>query len=94
MTEKDVGALGVYSANGHVLLGIVTERDITRSLAEQRDATTTWVSDIMSEPPVVVEGPVTAAQAAAMMRERHVRHLVLTQNGGDHIVSIRDFLGE
>jgi CBS domain-containing protein len=92
MLAKNISALGVYSTDGHQLMGILTERDITRLVAENSDPASVRVADAMSYSPVTVEGSVTAPEAAEMMRHGHIRHLIIQEEGSDRIVSIRDLL--
>jgi CBS domain-containing protein len=88
MIRENIGALGVY--DGDELLGILTERDITRVVAEYRDAADTPVHDAMTIAPMTADAPISRAKAAELMRENHVRHLILKEEGADRIVSIRD----
>lgn len=90
MVIKNIGALGVYSSDEHDLLGVITERDITQAVADDFDPARTRVADAMSDSPLVADGPVTASEAAQLMGEGHVRHLIIKQDGSDRIVSIRD----
>lgn len=90
MVQKEIGALGVYSLDQHELLGVITERDITRAVAGGLNPADTCVSEAMSASPLVAEGVITRAEAAELMRKGHVRHLIIKQDGSDRIVSIRD----
>jgi CBS domain-containing protein len=92
MLSKNISALGVYSTDGHRLMGILTEHDVTRVVAENSDPATVRVADAMSRSPVTVEGSVTAPEAAKIMRRDHIRHLIVRVAGSDRIVSIRDLL--
>jgi CBS domain-containing protein len=88
MLRENIGALGVY--DGEELLGILTERDLTRIVAEYRDPATTLVSDAMTIEPMSAAGPITRSEAAELMDRGHVRHLILKEGDSDRIVSIRD----
>lgn len=90
MTDRSIGALGVYSPDGHDLIGVITERDVTRAVSKGLDCSATRVTELMSHPLVAAEGPVSRAEAAEHMRRGHVRHLIIRQGGSDRIVSIRD----
>jgi CBS domain-containing protein len=92
MLDKNICALGVYSTDGHQLMGILTERDVTRVVADKSDPANVRVGDAMSYSPVTVEGSVTAPEAAEMMRHGHIRHLIIREAGSDRIISIRDLL--
>ena len=90
MTDRGVGALGVYTTDMTRLVGIVTERDVTRCVAEGRDPTRTHVSTVMSPHPIGVVGHITRAEAERIMKAGHVRHLIVRENGNYEIISIRD----
>lgn len=92
MSSYLVGAAGVYSKDAHHLLGIVTERDITRAVAEGRDPDRSCVVEVMSADLVIADAPVTVDEARARMKAAHVRHLVVRRAGGDHIISLRDVI--
>jgi CBS domain-containing protein len=73
-------------------LSILTERDLTRALAEDCEPGTP-VATLASPHPVTIPPDATAMDAATLMLRDGIRHLVVAQ--GDHavgIVSIRDLL--
>lgn len=75
------------------IIGIVTERDITKAVALDMDPKTTTVADVMTQHPLVAT-PDEAADAVAMrMLEHGVRHLPVVD---DHrllgMISARDLL--
>lgn len=90
MTSRDVSALGVFSHNGHDLLGVITERDITRTIASGHDPATTPVQDVMTTELVTAGGDVTDEQARELMKSHNIRHLIVEQDGVQHILSLLD----
>jgi CBS domain-containing protein len=70
---------------------IVTERDLAVAVAEGRDGTDA-VSSIASAHPVVVEGHTPIAEAAAVMLNRGVRHLIVHVGDDVGVVSLRDVM--
>ncbi len=73
-------------------LAILTERDLTRALAEDCEPGTP-VATLASRRPVTVSPDATVMDAATLMLREDIRHLVVAR--GDHavgIVSIRDLL--
>jgi CBS domain-containing protein len=90
MVERGIGALGVYTTDRGRLVGMVTERDVTRCVADGRDPSKTHVSVVMSDHPITAVGHLTRAEAENIMRAGHVRHLIVRENGKDEIVSLRD----
>jgi CBS domain-containing protein len=82
MTTRRVGAIAVTS--GRKIVGVFTERDLMRRVVfEGRDPATTTVSDVMTSPVRTVPDSTTVAQAAALMREHHIRHLAIVDRQGD-----------
>jgi CBS domain-containing protein len=76
MIERNVGAAIVL--DGAKLIGVVTERDVMQKIvAADRDPKVTSVRDVMSSPAVSVGLNTSVTRAAALMRENHIRHLVV-----------------
>ncbi|SRR6266511_5962013 len=87
----DIGALVVGIRQ---IVGVVTERDIVRALAQRLDPASTTAADIATRQPVWCDASATVAEAAREMAERWVRHLLLEHEGRlVGIVSARDLLG-
>jgi CBS domain-containing protein len=64
------------------LVGIFTERDaISRVLAAGRDPVTTILADVMTNNPETVTSQQTAAELLRLMKEAHVRHLPVVEDG-------------
>ncbi|CCQ73020.1 cyclic nucleotide-binding/CBS domain-containing protein [Magnetospira sp. QH-2] len=90
MAERNVAA-SVVLEDGN-LVGIVTERDLTRKVVatgNTPDATT--LAEIMTPNPDTLSPDDTAYSALRLMQTRHVRHLPVVDNGQVvSMVSIRD----
>lgn len=92
MRENQVGSLVVLDSEH--LDGILTERDLTRAIAEGVDLETMRVADYMSEWPVAVSPDMDVREAVAAMLELECRHLPVVADGlVVGMVSIRDLLG-
>jgi CBS domain-containing protein len=92
LAAAGVGALVVKAGGDPV--GIVTERDFVRVLAERRDPGTTRVGDVAQPRLVWCDVAATVAQVAELMMERYVRHVLVEHEGRlVGIVSARDLLG-
>jgi CBS domain-containing protein len=92
MVEANVGSL-LVTVEGEVV-GIVTERDYLRRVAvEGRTGTDTFVREIMSSPLIVVTPQTSIDECMALMTDRRIRHLPVT-DGGEVIgmVSIGDLV--
>jgi CBS domain-containing protein len=93
MAENEIGCLPVF--RGEELIGIVSERDLVRAIAEDADVAVTTVDQYMSTEPVTIEAEAALRDAAHRMLEAGVRHLPVTEAGVViGMVSIRDVLLE
>lgn len=91
LDELGVGALVVVQ--DEVPVGIVSERDVVRALAEGGDPEQVWAGDVMAPDPVWARGEDSIALVATVMRDVEVRHVpVRDRNGLVGIVSLRDVL--
>jgi predicted transcriptional regulator len=89
--EESVGAALVRGPHGAI--GLVSERDIVRALAEGANPTLTMVYEIMSEDLVTVAPNDDVLDAAHAMLDAEVRHLPIIENGvAGGMVSARDAL--
>jgi CBS domain-containing protein len=89
----EVGSLVVYRERR--MVGIITERDLVRAIAEGARPARTPVSRYMTETPMVVPSDTEADEAVRLMLEMGVRHLPVVD--GDRLVgmvSARDLLAE
>ena len=92
LNERRVGAL-VVSADGRRIDGILSERDIVRSLGDRSaDALDLTVADLMTSEVTTCGHKDTIEQLMWLMTERRVRHLPVADDSGDlaGIVSIGD----
>jgi signal-transduction protein with cAMP-binding, CBS, and nucleotidyltransferase domain len=91
MEFNEVGALAVFRSG--VLVGIVTERDLVRAMADDVDPDERPVADYMTEDPVVISTDADIHDAQATMSRLGVRHLPVAM-GGQVIgmLSARDLL--
>ncbi|HEX6677236.1 MAG TPA: CBS domain-containing protein [Actinomycetes bacterium] len=92
MRENQVGSLVVL--DGGRLAGILTERDLTRAIAEGAEPETVSVADYMTGYPVAVSPDMDVREAVVAMLEQECRHLpVVADERVVGMVSIRDLLG-
>lgn len=91
MQYQEVGSLAVME-HGR-LVGIITERDLTRALADGVDIAETRVEGYMTREPVTVSPETDAADVARTMLDLGVRHLPVMEEGRlVGMVSARDLL--
>ena len=91
MDAHDISAIMIVDEGGK-LVGIVTERDITRKIvAAGLDANAVSVGDIMTANPDFIAPTDTPQFALDLMRSRKCRHLPIVDGGElKGIVSMRD----
>jgi CBS domain-containing protein len=94
MQNEQVGSVVVLA--GGRFVGILTERDLTRAMAEGTDPRDAAAAEYMTATPAAVYLDADLHQVAATMFEFECRHLpVLSEDDSQVIgmVSIRDLLG-
>jgi CBS domain-containing protein len=79
MVRKNIGSV-VITGEGGKPIGIVTERDILKSIAYRRTKPETKVVEIMSKPLISLEANATLGEAAETMIKKNIRRILVTQN--------------
>jgi CBS domain-containing protein len=81
LTERGIGAALVRDAAGG-LLGIISERDIVRGMANQGQGTTQLPAErLMTRDLVTITPNTSVAEAMELMTRRRVRHLPVLEDG-------------
>ena len=89
MVAEGVSAICV--SDGGRLLGIVTERDLTRAVAGRVHSSEARVREWMTADPLTLDPSATPADAAKIMLDNGFRHVPIVEDGrAVGIVSIRD----
>jgi CBS domain-containing protein len=92
LTSVDVGALVV--GDGKTVEGIVSERDIVHAVADGTPLDRPLSSILVGRKLLRISSDATVAEAARVMEEEYVRHLLVDDKRGlVGIVSARDLLG-
>lgn len=92
LSEQSIGVAVVIDIE-QGMIGILSERDITRGLAEYgAEIVDMPVENLMSRGVVSCDPECSVEDALTMMRENQIRHLPVIENGTDLVamVSIRD----
>lgn len=92
MWNAQTGSLLVM--DGEHLLGIVTERDLLRTVAQGQDPTQVPLKDVMRTDVITVGPQTTLKEAAKLMTTKWIRHLPIVE--GTKVVGIvsqRDLTG-
>ena len=76
MRANRISALAVL--DGQAIVGIFTERDLLRAIADGRDPGATHVTEYMTQTPLTIEADELVAKAAELMVKHRVRHLPVT----------------
>ena len=79
MRANRISALAVL--DGKAIVGIFTERDLLRAIADGREPWATHVSEYMTNSPRTIEADELVARAAEIMVKHRVRHLPVTDKG-------------
>ena len=95
MVEKRVGLVVIVKkTQPDVVVGVVSERDIVKAVANNIDVNLP-VKEIMTSPVITVEGDEPIWNVAKIMRQHNIRHVVVTKGGRLFgVVSIRDLVSE
>ncbi|MDK2383487.1 MAG: CBS domain-containing protein [Candidatus Korarchaeota archaeon] len=95
MANKGIGFLVVVdSSDPRKVVGVLSERDIIRALASNKEDAK--VEELMTKDVVTVKDTDTLYKAAKLMREHRIRHLVVVNGDGIPVgvLSIRDLTYE
>jgi CBS domain-containing protein len=92
LTGDQVGVVMLGSLD--TLPSVISERDVVRGVAEARDPAVTAARELASTKLVWCDASATVREAAELMMEHYVRHILLEEDGRlVGIVSARDLLG-
>lgn len=91
LRQERIGAM-VVSADGRTVVGIISERDVVRGIAERGPQILARpVSELMTREVVTCSPTDSVKQLMAVMTQRRVRHVPVVSNGAlAGIVSIGD----
>jgi CBS domain-containing protein len=81
MATAKVGAIAVTAERR--IVGVFTERDLMKRVVyARRDPSSTRIEEVMTSPVETVTDSTSVAEAAAIMRARHIRHLAIVDSKG------------
>jgi CBS domain-containing protein len=81
LNEKRIGAVLVRDATD-AIAGILSERDIVRGVAKQREACLgMMVKELMTHPVITCSPTDSIEQIMELMTDRRIRHLPVMENG-------------
>lgn len=87
----EAGVGFVVVDDGGSVAGVVSERDVMRAIHDGADLDEVWAADIMSIDLVTADSDTTVLEAARLMANNRIRHLIVMgdQSG---VISIRNIL--
>lgn len=91
MESRRIGSMPVVDAGG-VPIGIFTRQDVIGRVVLPRLDPGTPIGEVMSAPPLTLPGSSTAGDAALLMAQHGIRHVIVTDDAGHigGVVSERD----
>ncbi len=92
--SKGIGATVIVNKDKK-LKGIITDGDLRRALARQKDIHSLKVEEVMSPAPKTIDGDMTAAEALGIMELNAITHLIILdkEKSVKGIVHLHDLLG-
>jgi len=82
MVEADCGEIPVTDASNR-LIGVITDRDIVvRAVAKGKNTSTVAVSEVMTEPVVVVNEDTSLEDVMSVMEENQIRRVPVVDASG------------
>ncbi len=93
MTDKKFGCIGIVD-EANVLLGIITDGDLRRSLTQGKDLMSLCARDIMKSDPITITKDILMADALRLLQEKSITSLFIINEEKKPIglIHIHDFL--
>ncbi len=80
MEEQRIGSLPVVDGEGRAL-GVFTRQDVIGRIVLPRRELSSAIGAVMSAPPISLPADATAGDAATIMAQRGIRHVIVTGHG-------------
>ena len=87
MVTENISSVAIID-DKNAIIGILTERDIVRIIANEVSPGGVTAGSLMSSPPVTVKNNAPIEEAAKIMAGKKVRHLLVEDFSGNNIVGI------
>lgn len=78
MVDNEIGSLAVVKDDA--IVGILTERDVLKSLVADPAAAGRSAGEIMSSPVITIDGGATLGQVADLMAASKIRRVLVTED--------------
>lgn len=95
LNEKNLGAVLIADHNNNVV-GILTDGDVRRYIADQQTFSGLMVQDVMTPDPVCIEGEMLAADALSILQRHEITILPIVDNEKklSGMLHLHDLLGK
>jgi arabinose-5-phosphate isomerase len=95
LNSKNLGAVLIVDMH-NTLLGIITDGDVRRAVAEGTDLTGVQVDHFMTENPVAIDGRIQAVDALSIMQQHEITILPIVGDNKEllGILHLHDLLGK
>lgn len=95
LNSKNLGAVLIVDMN-NALLGIITDGDVRRAVAEGTDLASILVDHFMTENPVAIDGGIQAVDALSIMQQHEITILPIVGENKEllGILHLHDLLGK
>jgi len=95
LNEKNLGAVLIVN-DGNKIVGILTDGDVRRYIAEQRSFSGRSVGEVMTAEPVCIDGEMLAADALSIMQRHEITILPIIDNQRKLVgmLHLHDLLGK
>lgn len=87
MVAENISSIAI-TGDKEEIIGILTERDIVKIVANEVPAGGITAGSLMSSPPVTVRNNAPVEEAAKIMARKKVRHLLVEDSSGNNIMGI------
>lgn len=95
LNDKNLGAV-LITDSGEKVVGILTDGDVRRHIADQQIFNGSQVSEVMTKDPVCIDGDMLAADALSIMQRHEITILPIVENKGKLVgmLHLHDLLGK
>jgi CBS domain-containing protein len=81
MNKFNIGSVVVVDTDRNRLVGILTERDVLKSIESYPELSAIRVKQVMSHPLITVDAQANIEEAAKLMTEKSLKRLPVTEDG-------------
>jgi len=87
MVERNISSIAITDEKNRIL-GILTERDIVRAVAQGISPSLVVAQTLMTNPVISVSQDATIEEASRIMVQKKIRHLIVTNSQNQEVLGI------